>query len=218
MSDHQRREFERQQQAIIDARNGRPNNHPAAEMERKKIEASRSRHSKPGGKGCFSAQTPVLTPAGWRPISQIQAGDEVCTWSVDGRLEASPVLHVRRKEARQCMRLVLENGVTVTLTPRHPLRVGDAWRQAAQVQIGDVLPAVDDAGRTGLARVVEVHAKADVTDVFHLYCGGECTYIVQGAVSHCFSVARPLFGGALNAAIAVIRFFEGSPGRVVRTN
>lgn len=208
MSDHQRREFEKHQKAINDARNGRDNNHPAAHRERQKIEASRpkpgsGKYSGSGSEndGCFASDTPVLTPSGWAEISQIHAGDEVMTWAQDGILRARPVVHVRRKASRQCMRFTVENGGIINVTKAHPLRVGDAWKRADQVRLGDVLPAIGDGQRASGARVTGIELSGVVDDVYHLYCGREHTYVVAHAISHCFSFARPLCGLVLDAAI-----------------
>lgn len=198
MSDHQRREFEKQQQAKIDAQNNRPNNHPDWHRERQKMASSGG-----GNDGCFASDTPVLTSSGWIEISQIRAGDEVMTWAPDGTLTARPVFHVRRKSNRQCMRLSLDNGGSVDVTKGHPLRVGDAWKRADQVRVGDVLPAIGDGHRAFAARVTGIEPSGVVDDVFHLYCGREHTYVVAHAISHCFSFARPLSGLILDAAIAL---------------
>ena len=156
-----------------------------------------------GGGGCFAADTPVLTPVGWVEISQLRAGGEVMTWSPEGELTARPVFHVREKAKRQCMRLVLDSGGVLNVTPAHPLRVANVWKRVDQVRVGDILPSVARNGHVSEGRVVEIQWEGIVADVYHLYCGREHTYVVAHAISHCFSFARPLCGLVLDAAIAL---------------
>jgi hypothetical protein len=74
------------------------------------------------GCDCAAPDTPVATPAGERPIASLQVGDLV--YSVDEHgIVVVPIVQVNQVavEAHHVMRVVLDDGTVLRISPRHPL-------------------------------------------------------------------------------------------------
>jgi len=86
---------------------------------------------------CLAADTPIATPSGDRPVSELTAGDLVYSVNASGvvlvpilRTNASPVMdHV-------VVRVRLASGVTLSISPVHPTADG---RRFGDLQAGDEL-------------------------------------------------------------------------------
>jgi hypothetical protein len=78
--------------------------------------------------GCASPETPIATPQGERPISELGVGDLV--YSVDhAAVVAVPIARVNRVRVthHRVMRVTLENGVVLAISERHPTADGKAF-------------------------------------------------------------------------------------------
>jgi hypothetical protein len=123
---------------------------------------------------CASPDTPIATPAGERPIASIRRGDLV--YSIDGgALAAVPVVSVASTPAvnHEVVRLVLEGGATLEMSPGHPTASGAAF--------GDLAPgdALDPGHRVvATSRVPYLHART--YDILPDSDTG--TYVAAGAV------------------------------------
>lgn len=86
---------------------------------------------------CFEAGVPVTTPRGWIPIERIYPGDSVLTH--EGRWRR--VTHTWSSYWDQdVLDIELASGELLHgVTPNHPFRVGDSWRVAGSLQIGEDL-------------------------------------------------------------------------------
>ena len=69
---------------------------------------------------CVAEGTPVLTPAGWRPVELLRIGDEIFAYDVAAqRLVPTLISHVR-SSVRECMMLETAEHQLVC-TPDHPV-------------------------------------------------------------------------------------------------
>jgi hypothetical protein len=90
---------------------------------------------------CASPDTPIATPSGERPITELAAGDRV--YSVDrGAVVAVPVLRTSRTPAHHhhVVRVLLASGVVLEVSPRHPTADG---RTFGDLRAGGVLDGHD---------------------------------------------------------------------------
>lgn len=75
---------------------------------------------------CAAPTTPIATPSGARPISELAVGDLV--YSIhQGRLSTVPLVEVHRQPVtgvHRMVEVVLEHGVTLHISPRHPTADG----------------------------------------------------------------------------------------------
>jgi len=90
--------------------------------------------------------------------------------------------------------LLLSNGGVVSVTEGHPLFSGDKWVEAGKFERGAILPCLNSDGALVGNSIIDVEKSSTAEDVFHIYCSTDHTYVVEHAISHCFSVARELRG------------------------
>ncbi|HET7539334.1 MAG TPA: hypothetical protein VFK05_05660 [Polyangiaceae bacterium] len=86
---------------------------------------------------CAAPDTPIATPSGELPIAALQPGDLI--YSVGSRgIVVVPVLRINRAAVSHhtMVRLVLANGSTLELSPRHPTADG---RQIGSLVAGEAL-------------------------------------------------------------------------------
>jgi hypothetical protein len=89
------------------------------------------------GSVCAHPNTPIATPDGERPIASLSVGDLVYT--IDGEaITAVPILRVSKRAVQQhhVMRVRLDNGVELLISPLHPTADG---RSVGDLRSGDTL-------------------------------------------------------------------------------
>jgi hypothetical protein len=122
---------------------------------------------------CAAPDTPIATPSGEQPIATLRVGDLV--YSVDaGQLRAVPILETSRTRAEHhhVMRVSLENGRVLEISPGHPTADGQTF---ADLRAGTFI---------GEARVVEAHLVPYAYSYTHdiLPASDTGTYIAAGAL------------------------------------
>ncbi len=91
---------------------------------------------------CLAAGTLIATPDGPRTVEDLRVGDVVWTVGPDGARVAAPLLRVGSMTApasHRVVRLVLDDGRELLLSPGHPLSdaAGGAGRSAGELRAGD---------------------------------------------------------------------------------
>lgn len=157
-----------------------------ADRERKATEDAWRRASGGGG-SCFVGSAEVLTPSGPLPIVELQAGDVVVAY--DQNLRGTRFRRITERREHGPVRiweLHLEGrSFPIRTTRAHTFLTARGWRRVSELKKGDVLIAL------GREEVVESIKATGVTEpVFNLVVGGECTFVVEGCVVHCFSYFR----------------------------
>lgn len=88
---------------------------------------------------CTAPATPIATPSGTRPISQLQIGDLV--YSIHrGELAVVPIKLIQRTSVsptHEMMEVRLAHGVTLRITPRHPTADGRNFGDLARGNLLD---------------------------------------------------------------------------------
>ncbi len=126
---------------------------------------------------CFAAGTPIATPEGEVPIEDIAPGDRVVTLRA-GRSVVVPVVATKSREVKRLV--VLEvGGVTLRLTPEHPLRRSGAWVEARELSVGDLVETKD-----GFAPVRAMSLERGRRTVHALRVGAPHTYLAAGVLTH----------------------------------
>lgn len=136
-------------------------------------------HNKGGG--CFPAGTPVLMPAGPRPIEQLSAGDIVLGVDQAGH-QAPAKVQATFVTRSQLLTLKTDSGWLAT-TAEHPIALaGGGFRLAGQLGVGDEILSWGD-GRAVPARIAAINPGPEAT-VYNLTVGGPHTFIAGGFVVH----------------------------------
>lgn len=101
-------------------------------------------------KACFAPGTPVAVAGGYKPIEELQSGDEVWAYNEDtGETALKPVLNVFEREADTLVALTID-GEVIHTTPEHPFFADGSWKAAGLLQRGDTIQL-----RNGKAAVVQ---------------------------------------------------------------
>jgi RHS repeat-associated protein len=128
------------------------------------------------GKSCFAAGTPLLTPAGSKPIEEFVAGDFVLSrdeFDPTGDVVSKLVEEVFRRSAK--MLSIRVGNRTIRTTDEHPFWVhGKGWLPARQLIAGDGLVS-HDGQRVVVSEVVDT-GKWEV--VYNLRIADFHTYFV----------------------------------------
>jgi hypothetical protein len=123
---------------------------------------------------CAAPETPIATPTGERPIASLAVGDLV--YSVDhDAVVAVPVTHIGRTPvaAHRVVRVVLENGAVLQMSPGHPIADG---RSFADLAAGSSL----DAQHTVVSAELVPYAYDATYDV--LPASSTATYFAAGVL------------------------------------
>jgi hypothetical protein len=86
---------------------------------------------------CIVEGTPIDTPYGPILVEGVGPGTVVWTSGLDGRREPGRVTAVHPSRGRTWLELVLEDGVRLQATARHPIRTSDDWVEAGLLKPGD---------------------------------------------------------------------------------
>jgi hypothetical protein len=129
---------------------------------------------------CVTADTPVMTPDGERPIIDIAAGD----WVIGGSGQPRQVTAIYEAEACELIRVTLSNGKTVTCTADHDWLTNRGWIAAGQLIEGEEL-----AGGCAVAQIERIQS-ADPVPTYDITVAEDESFIVYGAVLHNSTICR----------------------------
>jgi hypothetical protein len=92
---------------------------------------------------CAAADTPVATPHGERPIAELKVGDHVYSVESDA-IVVVPILRVGSSEvsAHHVIRLLLNTGRVIEMSPRHPTANGTLFASLVAGQHLDELHTI----------------------------------------------------------------------------
>src|SRR5262249_1368264 len=125
---------------------------------------------------CFVKGTPLLTPAGARPVEQFRPGDAILSQpehEPDGRVETKVVEEVFIRVA-PVVRLMV-NGHEILTTAEHPFFVRErGWIAASLLETGDLLQSHEGAR----IRVEGVEKTREIATVYNLRVADYHTYFV----------------------------------------
>ena len=123
---------------------------------------------------CLARGTLIDTPAGPVPVEGLRLGDPIWTLTTDGRRVVGSVIALGSTAAPRnhvVVRLVLEDGRTITASPGHPLADGRL--------IGDLRPGDTVDGSRASFAIREPYAS---TNTFDLVSSGETGVYLAGGI------------------------------------
>lgn len=142
-------------------------------------------HNQPSG--CFPATAKVLTPMGWRPMSELEQGDHVMSYAAGSQtLVCRPVTRKLSYGERDLWQVRLA-GVEEALltTPSHKFLTDSGWKKAVDLKAGMYVYFVDE-WKTGSAKVTASKASEMRAPVFNLHTAGEHNFVVDRMIAHNF--------------------------------
>ncbi len=136
--------------------------------------------------GCFSGDTPILTPLGERAISSIMAGERVMALDTrSGGLVACPVIRRDDHGLTRLSTVHLQDGRTLQVTDNHRMLTSSGDRFVADLAPGDRLISVAASPAGRLVR--SVHVSSHAAPVHNLIVARHFNFIAAGCVAHSFS-------------------------------
>jgi len=146
-----------------------------------------------GGHGCFVANTKILmSDFSYKNIQDIVVGDEV----VGQHGEFNDVVELFPIPVE--LRPMATINDKLTLTAYHPILTSEGWRavdavkaaqmhpdmEISQLEIGDTIITLTDAGMTSSEVVINIHKFDDSIEVFNFHVDGDNTYTADNVVVH----------------------------------
>jgi Pretoxin HINT domain/Pre-toxin TG len=127
-------------------------------------------------RSCFVAGTLILTPAGYRVIETLQAGDIVLAGNPEtGEVKPCQVLQTFEREVSQVLDVQVGNE-TITCTAEHPFWVqGKGWVGAGDLVVGDLLTTQTGA----IVQVAGIEPRAEQVKVYNFEVEEFHTYFVS---------------------------------------
>lgn len=180
---------------------------PAGKAGYEKYEAEQKRKQvQSGNKGCFPSYALVLTCVGWKPISNVNAGDLVLSY--DGakkKIEVSTVLMRRDHNPQRLWKLNFEDaGNQVITTCFHSFLTERGWVKTKDLVPGDKLESTVNMSHQDHRVVRSIEETQERAPVHNLITSGSHTFIVEGVIAHNFTLFRSLRTWAYSVFIDLI--------------
>ena len=162
--------------------------------------------------GCFPGDSLVLTPFGYKILSELRKGDIVC--SLDDAGQITPV-NIKRLHSHRPHRLVSVkssvSGLSFKVTKLHPVQTTKGWVPVNKLKVGVELIYVTDNAVQKTHTIESIDYTEDVEPVYNLIVDGNHTFIVKGCVAHCFVSFRK-FRCLLSKYVNAVRYpFQPNP-------
>lgn len=152
--------------------------------------ADRQKRKQAGNGSCFVGSTPVLTPRGWKSISELRKGDQVVSYdSSNGKLNIRSVRKQRKHQPAIIWEIHLI-GVKdpISTTKAHSFLTKRGWRRTDKLRNGDAITTTGEHE----AIVASVVKTERVEPVFNLLTDVDHTFVAGGCVVHNFTYFRRL--------------------------
>ena len=143
-----------------------------------------------GGGKCFSGDTRVLTPSGWREIRSIEKGELVLSLGRGGELTPREVL---RKKTHATPARIWEIRVSalsraIRTTKGHRFLTQRGWVRTQSLVVGDTTHVFEGASSVpSIQEVVSIEATSSYEPTFNLVAFGEANFVINGAVAHSYA-------------------------------
>jgi len=136
---------------------------------------------------CFTGDTRVLVAdSSWKPISEIEVGEKVVAFDEsENSLKTCEVKKVFERSPQDYLKIELDNGITVKVTPRHRLLANYGWTPAGDLKVGDSLyyygGTSDSPTLHSVSRITREPAERRVYDLSVEHCHN---YFAEGVLAH----------------------------------
>jgi hypothetical protein len=128
---------------------------------------------------CVAEGTLVATPEGSVPVQGLRLGDTVLSRDAAGSARTSTVVGLRSGVATFSLRLALESGGPLVVTPTHPIALQNGWTEAGALRPGQLLET-----STGLSGLVRVEGLEGPVTVYDISVEPHRTFFANGVLVH----------------------------------
>lgn len=158
------------------------------------IERDRQRNSGGGGGGCFTLDTPILTPTGWQALGKIEPDHEILSYDPGSeRVISRPVTAVKHYGLRRLWLLQTRNHAKpIKSTWSHPFMTSRGWKWTCALRLGDEFHEYSENGDIQLNVIESITPSDHYEPVCNLITFKQHNYFVQGALVHNFGYMRGL--------------------------
>lgn len=172
-----------------------------------------------GGKpSCFTAETEVLTPTGWRTIATIKKHDTVLSLALaDSALVPRAVLEVKaHPEPVRIWELRFSGSdLVVRTTESHSFLTQRGWIRTRNLIAGDATHLIQAGGGISKQQLRAIRATTAYEPTFNLITYADNNFIVRTGVVHNFTYFRALRSLLANAMHDLDRLMTSRHRRVV---
>ena len=138
------------------------------------------------GGSCFPADARVLTPTGYRPLGELEAGDLILSFGADGSSSARPITRKLSYGEDAIERVAFASGSVLRATGHHTVLTQRGWLRIAELVAGDEVTQQDGSSQM----VQAISREQALQPVFNLHTAVEHNFIVEGCVAHNFTNLR----------------------------
>ena len=138
------------------------------------------------GGSCFPADARVLTPTGYRPLGELEAGDLILSFGADGSSSARPITRKLSYGEDAIERVAFASGSVLRATGHHTVLTQRGWLRIAELVAGDEVTQQDGSSQM----VQTISREQALQPVFNLHTAVEHNFIVEGCVAHNFTNLR----------------------------
>lgn len=158
------------------------------QRQREKQQALDRQKKRQDNNGCFVGATPILTPHGWKSISDLRKGDQVVSY--DSSTGTTTVRSIRKQKTHRPA-IIWEIhfiGVKdpISTTKTHSFLTKRGWQRTDRLRKGDAITTTGEHE----AIVASVVKTERVEPVFNLLTDMDHTFVVAGCVVHNFTYFR----------------------------
>ena len=141
--------------------------------------------------GCFTGDTRVKTPNGWKTIRDFSTNDSVMSIDHKGLLQERKVIKVKRVEDCHVFEVLTTNGV-INVTLGHAIQLSDGtWKRISQLKIGDRINFLNEDGGISQHDIISKRRKK-MCVVYNLVVEEDFNFLVEGCIAHSFSYFKKI--------------------------
>ncbi|MEE9356674.1 MAG: Hint domain-containing protein [Methylococcaceae bacterium] len=166
-----------------------------------------------GGGSCFTGDTKVLTPTGWKRIQEFERNDAILSYSLDeNAIIEREVLRIKRhRNLSQVWELKFSlSKEIVKTTIAHSFLTQRGWIKTENLIVGDSVVYSDSDNSIVNQEIVSATATQEYSETYNLVTSGDNNFIVNGAVAHNFTYFRRLRSLYINIGNGFARSFSPS--------
>lgn len=136
---------------------------------------------------CFTSDAEIMTPNGWRKITDMKVGDTVYQYEIDGSITETKVLHTINKDYKGDIYKVIRRNSIAQVTPDHEMIYFNKNGEYVRKQVQDMkfhkqihMPVRGFYNNTGISKLSPIEQLFIATQAD----GSKLNYITKDGITH----------------------------------